>query len=1557
MHEAGSKKPAEPAPDRAPAEAPKTDSPGGAANAAWADASSQALAKGDGESAPRWSYFGKAAAPDSEAEPAHLGPARRGLASASAPLEPSRRSYFEQRYGADFSGVRVHQGGEAAESAAALDASAFTVGQHVVLGSAAAGGGDDSVIAHELAHVVQQSRSSEGLMMKSLQLGAAGDSAERGADAAASAAMQPGAGRVDVGGSSGPNTLRLKPKKGKQKPPKKKPAGTDDFDGYEMMYVEPVSANVLASRTLAATRAIAGSDFVLLVVTDAVYVYSADGKIVGTFKLTGAPRAHGLYQVGHDKTLGLMEKPGVGLKWVSVAWEDEDVQIERWADLPEKTFTPLITGKHVFVVIPNPPADPDKGGGSADAPNPDYVPNPDANPAAPGAGVGTGSATAEPLKQPLSGDEYLGDPDATGDANYPAFPASIQTDTGLIPTGGLSELTMHLDWTYGERELIGAVWNASTPVKYHWSRWDISSMWYAGQAEREKEARQKRQAAPDSDHEVDDEYNAHDRAERRRILKEDRQGSRDRIASPDPDASPEEQARDRMVEVNNLAGAPTSAIVSAVGGPIDELWHTVTKPDNEINLWWNWPGHYLVRCVATPKEHRGRRYMSSVATVFVEVRDPSYIAKNTLGSADATIDELKVAKEAAHDDKKKAELQAKIDDLNTSAHGSAVDALELAVKNKQAEVDSAVGRAKERRTEELQSLTRQLEFAKRNEKGITNGVLGTDGKTMHAYRPEAAFASRVTGTTYPLVLQLRQLSTGKRPKWAVYDVTGAGDNLGHAYVGEGHDDTAAITRAFKRFAGENEYGRGTMVAKVPGAAIGPGVSDVVLELNNVPVGDGLARERLHDLMAVLIVLGLFIPGVGEAAMVIGATAAAAHLIQRWQDGNLQWDASLVSDLLAIVGAVGLGVGAVGKLAVIDAGEGYALALESGDQAAIKAAFKGLDRAALFAKGAEFFNTAVGYGMMAWSDIQTMDELRHINEDEDEGKITHAEARSKRAKAVLGALQNHAMVFGAHGEGEASAKDEAAPKREAAAKDEPVVKDEQAPRQEAPTADENAQKAKPADEPVTPKDEAAQPTSSTDSPAAEPKTSGEGAVKGKESYPLRKKGKKLKVDDAKVKKAIKRGGTAERLSTTTGEAELTGSGAKGEYKLEIGGPKGSKGKSKSVKVKVEMVEGFDAASKPHGGDEGPVRLELTRSGGEWQATIKVHEMASEGDLSQITGHELDEIVDIVRNADPAWTDAEAKTRAEEQMKAEVFRPGIPSKRPMTAHDRAAARELAHAYRERAAARDNGNKAKEESIQKRIDAMEKSMGLDDPAAGFQRAEALEQLGLFTADQIDAINDKAQAARWKFPAEEFTQPGQENQWVKKEPKGKPALDEKGGVAWRYDRYRYDKWVKAGKPKRKPKKGELLDPKTWFDKNIEPQSRGQSRGERGSPEHERLVLDAKQINGLPDRPPTKGGWRPDAFSDQPGKKFKVPVTGEVIDPGKGNVIYEADNFFSDGSQLDTDAREQVRGIRKAYPDATIVVQDVADPRNVKVYKPGEQPPPEGRLPADTPEKVKARK
>lgn len=74
-------------------------------------------------------------------------------------LDNSTRQFMESRFNTDFSGVRVHTDKQAAQSAADVNAAAYTVGNHIVFGAGHYQPNSTRgkhLLAHELTHTIQQ---------------------------------------------------------------------------------------------------------------------------------------------------------------------------------------------------------------------------------------------------------------------------------------------------------------------------------------------------------------------------------------------------------------------------------------------------------------------------------------------------------------------------------------------------------------------------------------------------------------------------------------------------------------------------------------------------------------------------------------------------------------------------------------------------------------------------------------------------------------------------------------------------------------------------------------------------------------------------------------------------------------------------------------------------------------------------------------------------------------------------------------------------------------------------------------------------------------------------------------------------------------------------------------------------------------------------------------------------------------------------------------------------------------------------------------------------------
>jgi hypothetical protein len=169
------------------------------------------------------------------------------LRSPGQPLDMATRTFMEPRFGHDFSAIRVHADGAAAQSARAVNALAYTVGHDVVFGAgqfqpqSRAG---QRLMAHELTHVVQQSgTSSGGQIQGKLAINQPGDAFEQAANAAA--------GRVMAGAPAGAaltsrdhGIQRETPgSDAAKKPPEQKDAGEVVVEGFKTVAEQAADNN------------------------------------------------------------------------------------------------------------------------------------------------------------------------------------------------------------------------------------------------------------------------------------------------------------------------------------------------------------------------------------------------------------------------------------------------------------------------------------------------------------------------------------------------------------------------------------------------------------------------------------------------------------------------------------------------------------------------------------------------------------------------------------------------------------------------------------------------------------------------------------------------------------------------------------------------------------------------------------------------------------------------------------------------------------------------------------------------------------------------------------------------------------------------------------------------------------------------------------------------------------------------------------------------------------------------------------------------------------------
>ncbi|GAA6184697.1 DUF4157 domain-containing protein [Aliiglaciecola sp. NS0011-25] len=94
-------------------------------------------------------------------QPSHLSSYVNGLNGRGNPLSTAENRFFSSRFNRSFDGVRIHTNSEANQAAKGIKAKAFTYANHIVFNQGAYQANQPNsmhLLAHELTHVVQQSK-------------------------------------------------------------------------------------------------------------------------------------------------------------------------------------------------------------------------------------------------------------------------------------------------------------------------------------------------------------------------------------------------------------------------------------------------------------------------------------------------------------------------------------------------------------------------------------------------------------------------------------------------------------------------------------------------------------------------------------------------------------------------------------------------------------------------------------------------------------------------------------------------------------------------------------------------------------------------------------------------------------------------------------------------------------------------------------------------------------------------------------------------------------------------------------------------------------------------------------------------------------------------------------------------------------------------------------------------------------------------------------------------------------------------------------------------------
>ncbi|MEO8272455.1 MAG: hypothetical protein ABI620_00135 [Chloroflexota bacterium] len=477
---------------------------------------------------------------------------------------------------------------------------------------------------------------------------------------------------------------------------------------------------------------------------------------------------------------------------------------------------------------------------------------------------------------------------------------------------------------------------------------------------------------------------------------------------------------------------PISFVITALGSTL--RWFADLFAGEQDNQEINFPheGTFLVRVITTPsvgtdREGNEVRRPSSVATRVIEVVKMDRMVKEGLDDPAAQLAqaelELAQATKSGNEERIKA-AQAARDLKQLETEGDPLKYIEAKLKLKKEDLERvkkkyegvAVGPILEVERE-IDTLENRRQILELQERRRTAGV----ETVVPARRVNATLVSEVTGQTYPLLLSIGPAKMeGTRHVWKVLDAT---NEDAEGFTGYGASEWLAVHDAFRQFGNKAAYGRGLIGVRIPDSV--PLGKDPIREFTvpSKPLGWAIARGRIDDLVMTLAALGLIVASAGTASIAIGAAVAAARLVERLYNGTLRFDAAAVSDVLAILGAIGAAAHHAAEVSAAAAGVKFQkvgssmVMLEEGASvtgAEVRAAEQAFEKASGILSKIEKANEVLNYAGVVWGNVTFFNDIAETAELEAKGPanggITHAEARRRRATGLAGAINNNGMAI-------------------------------------------------------------------------------------------------------------------------------------------------------------------------------------------------------------------------------------------------------------------------------------------------------------------------------------------------------------------------------------------------------------------------------------------------------------------------------------------------------------------------------------------------------------------
>ena len=642
-------------------------------------------------------------------------------------------------------------------------------------------------------------------------------------------------------------------------------------------------------------------------------------------------------------------------------------------------------------------------------------------------------------------------------ANAPPYPAEVlmggieRGEPATSTSGATNRFTIKLDYAARSLGFQDEVFNRMQTVQYYWEIIDVTALTQdkdasqLSQAEADALARTKRVGTGEAQSAFSGA--GADLSRTAEDVAVDQQKDLDMMSQEDWPWS----ARAAYLGVIGLSNA-----VRLLGSIIGSFIDVITQPLNERSIGFDREGDFLVRCVASPQWSDAARddpdhHVLRASSVGVRPVRITNVSTRAAEGADQEAKSLADARAqlaaaiASGDPRQIAAARAGLARLESAARLSGFDTFSQTTDGLRRTI--TVGEALQRhlvqhaadsalsddevllqiqllRTGQsvdafLEAKRRQLtQFAGeggeheawvRSQHGRFVAVGGVSD-----FRPRMALASRENGQVTEVRTMLGELQGSREGarQWGLVDITSSGSR--DIYIGRsalpGHGgQVAAIRDAFRNFAENSGYGRGTLAIRLPAdlsVALGAPVT-IERAMESAPGAKGRVLQRLRDLATVAEIAGLFATGglgvaIGTVGGVAGAITAIDSLARRARTGH-SWEVGTIFDVLGAVGGVAstLSVGAFIARDVVEAGRaagrlpGWVSRLERVENV--------LHIHGMIGNVQQLITIPVQLAI-EWDEIDQMTGL------------TEGERDSRRARALLGALKSGAVTIVSMGGG-------------------------------------------------------------------------------------------------------------------------------------------------------------------------------------------------------------------------------------------------------------------------------------------------------------------------------------------------------------------------------------------------------------------------------------------------------------------------------------------------------------------------------------------------------------